>query len=389
MRVTDDVPRLVVMLVLSMGAALGACAPAPATPPAAPPSAAPAAPAGAAPPPAAPPAAAQAAPAASASTTRSAPTPLSPPVRVKVGSVGTVAERGVFIGLERGYFAEEGLEVELVPYSGDQIPALLTGDLDIGVGGATPGLFNAAQRGVGVKIVSYLIIVGRDDDSSAFVVRKDHVDSGRYREPKDFKGFTVALVTAPLSQLYLEKLLAPAGLTLADVETTPLPFPDMVPALANRGVDAAFLAEPFISVVETQGLAKDVMPMGDVWPGVVGSVMMMSPQFAEQQPEAARRFVTAHLRGQRDYYRAVQANEGGRDEIVQILIKYTPIKDPRLYARLLTSPVDPNSELDQRPLDEIQDYFVRIGLLPQRIDVGQVLDRSYADYALQRLGRLP
>jgi NitT/TauT family transport system substrate-binding protein len=314
---------------------------------------------------------------------------LSPPVAVKVGDAGTVAHRGIYIGLERGYFADEGLEAELVPFAGDQIPSLLTGDLHVGNGGATPALFNAAVRGVGVKIVNYNIMVGPDDSSSGFVVRRDHLDSGRYRERKDFRGFTVAVTTAPLSQLYLEKLLAPAGLTLADVQTTILPFPDMVPALANRALDAAFEAEPFITVLEAQGIAQEVAPMGDVWPGVVGNVMMMSPQFTEQQPEAARRFITAHLRGVRDYYRAVQRNEGGRDEIVQILIKYTPIKDPKLYTRLLTSPVDPNLELSERSLEEIQDYFMRIGLLPQRIDVRQVLDRSYADYALQRLGRLP
>jgi NitT/TauT family transport system substrate-binding protein len=367
------VSRLVASVLL--GLLLAACSPSPATPPSAPPAAVTSPP---------PPASASA----PAATARAAPPPLSPPVAVKVGDAGTVAHRGIYIGLERGYFADEGLEVELVPLTGDQIPALLTGDLHVGNGGATPALFNAAQRGVGVKIVGYNIMVGPDDSSSGFVVRKDHVESGRYRERKDFRGFTVALTTAPLAQLYLEKLLAPAGLTLADVDTVTLPFPDMVPALANRALDAAFEAEPFITVLEAQGIAQEAAPMGDVWPGVVGNVMMMSPQFTEQQPEAARRFITAHLRGVRDYYRTVQANEGGRDEIVQILIKYTPIKDPKLYGRLLTSPVDPNLALDPRSLEEIQDYFLRSGLVPQRIDVRQVLDRSYADYALQRLGRV-
>ena len=120
-----------------------------------------------------------------------------------------------------------------------------------------------------------------------------------------------------------------------------------------------------------------------------GNVMTISPIFAERQPEAARRFITAHLRGQRDYYRAVQRNEGGRDDVVQILIKYTPIKDPKLYEGLLTSPVDPNAVMDPRILNDVEDYYVKFGTVPQKVDIGQVLDRTYVDYALARLGRVP
>ena len=369
---------LLVALVLALGAGAVACATAPAPPPSPAPTA-PAAPARAEP----------TAPTAPAAST--APAPLSPPVQVKVGSSGTVAERGLFIALEKGYFGEEGLEVELVPSRSttDQIPALITGDLQIANGGAEPSVFNAVQRGLGIKIVNYNIIVGPGDRSSGFVVRKDLVESGQYREPKDFQGRSIALPTAPLAAVYVERLLAPSGLTLADVQIVNLPFPDMVSALGNRAVDAAMLAEPFITVVEAQGSAQEMVPMGDVYPGVAANVMTMSPLFGDQQPGAARRFITAHLRGLRDYYRAAQRNEGGRDEIVQILVKHTPMKNPNQYGRLLTSPVDPNLELSPRSLEEIQDYFVRTGLLTQSVDVRQVLDRSYADYALQRLGRMP
>ena len=120
---------------------------------------------------------------------------------------------------------------------------------------------------------------------------------------------------------------------------------------------------------------------------MAANVLVISPAFAEQQPDAARRFMAAHLRGQRDYYRAIQRNEGGRDEIIQILIKHTPIKDPNLYTRLLTSPVDPNSELNPRLLDPAHDFYLRQGVVSQPVDVSRLIDRSYADYALERLGR--
>jgi NitT/TauT family transport system substrate-binding protein len=321
---------------------------------------------------------------------QAAPPPLSPPVTIKVASQGTVAERGLFIAIERGYFAEEGLDVDMIPVRSDQIPLLVTGELDFANGGSDPSLFNAALRGVAVKIVAYNIVIGENDHSSAFVVRKDLVDGGQYHDARDLKGRTVGVPPASATPLiFLERWLAKGGLALADVQVTHLPFADLVPTLGNRGVDAAFLAEPFITITERQGTAVEAAPTGDLYPGMVGNILTISPVIAERNREAVRRFITARLRGVRDYYRAVQLDEGGRDEIVQILIKHTPIKDPSLYGRLLTSPVDPNSPMPERPLNELQDYYLRTGAVQQPVDVRQVLDRSYTDYALQRLGRLP
>jgi NitT/TauT family transport system substrate-binding protein len=377
MRAPRRLPGRLALLALSVAAALAACSPAPSAPP----RAAPAPPPPVAPPPGAP---------APASAATAAPAPLSPPVPVKVGFIGTVAERGLFVALERGYFAAEGLDLELVPSRTltDSLPALLTGELQYGNGGAEPALFNAALRGVNVKIVNYNIIVGRGEQSSAFIVRQDVFDSGRYREPRDLSELLLAMPPGSgTPQIFLERLLARAGLTLADAETVPLPFPDMVPAIGNRAVEGAFLAEPFISVLERQGTARVVIPTGELEPEMAANVLAISPAFAEQQAEAARRFMAAHLRGQRDYYRAIQRNEGGRDEIIQILIKHTPIKDPSLYSRLLTSPVDPNSELNPRLLDPAHDFYLRQGVVSQSVEVSRLIDRSYADYALERLGR--
>jgi hypothetical protein len=92
---------------------------------------------------------------------------------------------------------------------------------------------------------------------------------------------------------------------------------------------------------------------------------------------------------QRDYYRAIVKNEGGREEIVESLIRHTPVKDAGLYARMGMHAVDPNGAMDGRVLDDYQDYFVRMGTQQRKLDLGRIIDRSYVDYALQRLGRLP
>jgi NitT/TauT family transport system substrate-binding protein len=321
-----------------------------------------------------------------------APQPTSSSVKVKVGTLGIAPEAGLYIAIERGYFNDEGLDIELVPFrsGAEQTAPLATGELHFGAGGPDPSLFNALLRGIDVKIVTHNALVTEGDASAAFIVRADLVESGRFRELADLKGMTIAInIQGTTSQLYVERILEKAGLKLADVTLTIVPFTEMITALANRAVDAAWVVEPFVTIGEVQGVSKSVVPMAEAYPGAITMVVMLSPVFARDQADAARRFVTAHLRGQRDYYRAFLKNEGDREEIVRILTKYTQVKDPRLYANMGWHGVDPNGELNVRVLEDMQEYFVRIGTQQQKVDLNRVIDRSYLNYALERMGRMP
>jgi NitT/TauT family transport system substrate-binding protein len=365
--------------------ALSACAPAAPAPPAAP--AAPAArPAGPEPARASAPAAAAPAPAA-----QPAVQPLSPPVAVKVGVLGLLTEAGIYIALEKGYFREEGLEIETVPFAraAEQMVPLGTGELHFGVGAPDASLFNSVARGVEIKLVSPNGVSNDDETAGWLAVRQDLIDSGRYREPKDLKGMRIAQSgNFSIATIRLERILNGADLTPDDVEVTQVPYPDMVAALSNKALEAAVLAEPFVTAGQSRGVASPVVRLAEVFPGVILQALILSPVFAKDQPEAARRFVTAHLRGQRDYYRAFIKNEASRDDLVPILTKHTNIKDPGLYAVMGTHGVDPNGTIDEAVLDELQGYYLRYGTQQQRVDSARAVDRSYIDYALQRLGRL-
>jgi hypothetical protein len=78
-----------------------------------------------------------------------------------------------------------------------------------------------------------------------------------------------------------------------------------------------------------------------------------------------------------------------REQISQALMKHTPVKDPALYPLLGWPGVDPNGGLDERMLDEMQDYLLRRGTVREKLDVSRMVDHSYIAYALERLGRQP
>src|SRR5262249_45764081 len=141
--------------------------------------------------------------------------------------------------------------------------------------------------------------------AAGLLVRKDLVDSGQYQGLSDLKGLTIALsALGTTSQMHVDRALAKGGLTVDDVTYVAMAFPDMMTALGTKPADAAWRVEPFMAIANNRGIAKTMTLAGEVFPGAIGVVMVLSPQFAAERPEAARRYMTAYLRGTRDYYRA-------------------------------------------------------------------------------------
>src|SRR5581483_1654847 len=168
-------------------AALAGCTPPPPQPaPAARPAASDAAPAGA------PPAATAGAPQAAQSG------PLSPPVAVKFGDLPATSNAAIYVALDRGYFKEEGLDVTLETFDSFEraMPALATNQLDAAGGGVNAGMFSAIARGLPLKIVAGISRNEPGYSSSALVVRKELIDSGRVRDYADLRGLRISLVSA-------------------------------------------------------------------------------------------------------------------------------------------------------------------------------------------------
>src|SRR5699024_6359844 len=75
---------------------------------------------------------------------------------VRVGIVPVTIYAPFYIALDKGYFAEEGLAVELIPVEGgtENVVQLAAGNFDVAGGGIGAGLLNAAARGIEFEIVA-------------------------------------------------------------------------------------------------------------------------------------------------------------------------------------------------------------------------------------------
>jgi NitT/TauT family transport system substrate-binding protein len=253
----------------------GACAPA-SQPAAKPAPAAPSAPPAAVVPPAAPaPTAAPASPLALG--------------RVRAASQNVAGDIAMYVAADRGYFQQEGLDAELVPFANasEMNAALATEQVDVaGIGGTAP-MWNAVARGVRMKLVLDKGSFRPGYGFTAVVRRKDLYEPSLGERLENLRGRTIALIPPGLGAgngpvLYAG--LQRAGLALDDVTVQQLSFPDMIAALANGAIDAGMMGEPFLSRSLAQGSIVRMMGNDEIYPGFTVAALCFTPTFYKNRP---------------------------------------------------------------------------------------------------------
>jgi len=313
---------------------------------------------------------------------------------IKLGLPNVAGDAAIFIAHKRGYFKEEGLNVEFVPMASGarMIAPLSTGEMHIAAVAVSAGLFNAVARGVDIRIVSDKGRTSPGFGTQAMLVRRSLFDSGQVRSLKDLKGRKVALA-APGSAAgnVFVKLLEKGGLTMKDVEIVYLSFPQHFTALTNGAIDAALTAQPTTNTAIAKGVASVIAQDTDAIPVHQIAVMLYSGVFIKQNPEAGRRFMRAYLRGVRDQNDALapDGNYTGPkgDAIVAILAEYGPFKNPAVYRSFVLNHMDPNGDLHVDSLQQDFNIMRDIGLVKGDFDVKKMIDMSFRDWAVQQLGR--
>jgi NitT/TauT family transport system substrate-binding protein len=188
---------------------------------------------------------------------------------VTVGAASTLSDAPIYIADQKGFFRAEGINVKVVNFrsASDMVAPLGTGELDAGAGSAGASLYNAVARGVRIRIVADKASSPPGYGATKILVRKDLVEAGRYRGPKDLKGLRFAMNAPGVSNTStLNTLLKSVGLAYSDVQTVNLPFPEHVVALKNKSVEASASVEPGPAIAVRNGDAVVVKSDDEILP---------------------------------------------------------------------------------------------------------------------------
>ncbi len=314
--------------------------------------------------------------------------------KLEIGTVGATSDIALFIADKRGYFKSEGLAVNFVRFdsAARMVAPLAAGQLDIGGGAPSAGLYNAFARGIDIRIVADKGSSPPGFGFAPLMIRKDLVDSGRFRSLADMKGLKLA-IQAPGSGAgpILNEAAKKGGLKWTDFEKAYMPYAQQVAAMANKALDGGIVAEPTASEAERRGVAKRIMGSDEIYPYQEIAAILFSGAFVRSRPEIAKKFMRAYIRGARDYNDAFDA--GGKlrgpraEEIVAILVASTEIKDPDVHRSIVPSGLHPDGRNNLESLRADLEFFRAVGDLegpPVRIE--DVVDNSFAEAAVKELG---
>ncbi len=290
---------------------------------------------------------------------------------VKLGDLLAISNVGIYAAIEKGYFKEQGIRNEITTFASaaKMLPALTAGELEISVGTAGAGLFNAIAEGAPFRIVADK---GQTRTGTGYVllaVRKDLVDSGQVKSVRDLKGKRVALYAKGAIHVYLlGKMAEEVGLSARDFELVYMGAPPQMAAFETKAIDATITAEPWAARLAERGLAvnlrlpEQVKGLGSVQ---IASIIY-SGKFIKERRGAAQRWMNAYIKGARFY-----AERGTKDDE-----KYTKIP-----AKVVKASIPHYQEPQGKPnLENLADqiaWHTANGYMERAIPVEKTVDLSF------------
>jgi NitT/TauT family transport system substrate-binding protein len=313
------------------------------------------------------------------------------PDSVKIGVNNVISDIVFYIAQEHGFFTEQNLKVAFIPFdSGPRMIAPLgVGQIDVRAGASSAGLYNAVARGIDVKIVADKGSTPSGYDYMPLIVRKDLVDSGKVKSFADLKGLKIAAAgPGSATNSKLNVALTKGGLTYKDSQNVNMSYPQQVAALTSKAIDASITTEPLASQAINSGIAVRLSD-DTLYPGQQVAVLLYGSDLITKRRDVAERFMIAYVKAARIYNDATKGGHfdgQGSEAVIDLIMKTTGLKDRDVFKGMIPNGISPDGAVNQDSLAEDLRFFVAEGLIEKPVKVGDVLDMSFVDKAVGKLG---
>jgi ABC-type nitrate/sulfonate/bicarbonate transport system substrate-binding protein len=226
---------------------------------------------------------------------------------------------GVYVAQEKGFFAEQGLQVQIEHSTGggEHLQLVTTGQVQVTTQDAAVLLQRRADPGL--PLVSIALLGQRGQQAFAALA-----DSG-LKSPADWEGKIVGYKGTPPPDLFA--LLAAAGLDPSRVQLVDVGFDPRVLTSGRVDVYPVFKSnEPYL--LQSWGYELNLWDAADYGIPTLGLAYVTSDDTLRQQPELLERFLRAALQG-------VQYAADHPDEAVEIVMKYAGPETDREHMRFM------------------------------------------------------
>ena len=312
--------------------------------------------------------------------------------KVTVGVLRFVSSGGLFLAVEKGYFKEEGLDVELKFFEAAQPIALavVSGDTEFGVTAFTAGFYNLAGKGA-LKVIAAQAREKKGYEGNLVLASNAAYGKGLTSLDK-LSGKSVGITQVGSSFHYqMGQIAAANGFELKSVELKPLQsLPNMVASIKSGQVDAIIIAPHLAKPLAASGEAKLIGRVSDVTEYQFGGLFTSTKMISDKRA-TVEKFVRAYQKGAEDYAKAFLAKDASGN------IAYAPDSDAT--AALVAKHVYPSEEpaqaaakvkgaaffVDEKARLDVADILTQVqwlkdeGLVDASVDAKSILELSFID----------
>ncbi len=304
------------------------------------------------------------------------------PVDINVGIFNLASYAPLYFAQAEGYFAEQGISVELVPFTtgSELLVALIQGDIDVMGYAVDLSTFTAIAEGTGVRVVADKGFYDSNSCASAgWMARNEVLDSGQLDDLSNVPNLILQSSQAVAFYNYtLDVLLEPVGLSTDDLEVVDIPLANRLDALQTGAIDIASLGEPWITRVSNAGVARLWIGYNDLIPDSQAGILAFGPTLTQDNREAGNRFMIAYLKGVRLH------NEGKTDRNIELMAEFTQL-DPEEVRQMCWQAFTADGSINAENMIDFQEWAFEKGLIDAVVPLEEFWDGSFLEFANQAL----
>jgi ABC-type nitrate/sulfonate/bicarbonate transport system substrate-binding protein len=289
------------------------------------------------------------------------------PVTVRVQAQESLATEALYVGVEQGFFEDEGINIEFVdvPDTAAAFAALQSGNLEFAFSPEI-GTLQAIRQGLPVSMVAPVDGINPATETAAPEDVRKYTASGVYVSKQsgitDLEGLAGATIAVPILKSQpdatISSVLLQNDVDTSDIEWLTLDFVSAVAALEEGQVDAAFLTTPFTAQADAAGLQRIMNPSVEFFQRGGVTAWTAAQSWVDENPETVSAFQRA----------VATTAEYANDNLVEIKESVIEHAGMELTPEDLSDSFWPES-IEVADVQRIDDLLVDSGFFDDGIDV--------------------
>lgn len=283
-----------------------------------------------------------------------------------------------YIAIEKGFFKEEGLDIELTTtWGGDKtMTTLLSGGADIALVGSETSIYVHAQ-GSDDPVINFAQLTQTD---GTFLVSREKVDNFEWDQLKNstFLGQRKGGMPQMVGEFVLKQNGIDPQNDLNLIQN--IDFANIASAFASGTGDYVQLFEPTASIFEQEGKGHIVASFGTESGHVPYTTFMAKDSYMKENKETVEKFTKALFKAQ------AWVEENSAADIAKVIEPYfedtelslieTVVDRYKSQGSFATDPI-----LDEEEWNNLQNIMDEAGELPQSVDHETLVNTSIAEKA--------